>query len=65
MKTPKPRSELTKEELVAHLKEIYAADDYFTGVLGNRNSFFHRQARSPQESYGQDKGNYDGLSANL
>ncbi len=40
MKTPKPRSEMTKEELVAHLKEMYAAEDYFTGVLGNRNSFF-------------------------
>ena len=29
---------MTKEELVEHLKIEYAAEDYFTGVLGNRNS---------------------------
>ena len=31
---------MTKAALVARLKKIYAAEDYFTGVLGNRASAF-------------------------
>jgi len=39
----KPLSELTpkeKADLVARLKLDAAAEEHFTGVLGNRNSFF-------------------------
>lgn len=32
------KSTMTKAELVAHLKEMFAAEDYFTGVLGNRHN---------------------------
>ena len=31
---------MTKAALVARLKKIYAAEDYFTGALGNRASAF-------------------------
>ena len=31
---------MTKAALVARLKKEYAAEDYFTGVLGNRASAF-------------------------
>lgn len=39
----KPLSQLTpkeKADLVARLKLDAAAEEHFTGVLGNRNSFF-------------------------
>ena len=36
----KPASAMTEEEFVAYLQKKFAAEDYFTGVLGNRNSFF-------------------------
>ena len=36
----KPTSQMTEEELVAFLKVKFAAEDHFTGVLGNKNSFF-------------------------
>jgi hypothetical protein len=39
----KPLSQLTPKEkaaLVARLKLDAAAEEHFTGVLGNRNSFF-------------------------
>jgi cellobiose-specific phosphotransferase system component IIA len=32
------RTRMTKAELVAHHHELYAAEDCFTGVLGNRHS---------------------------
>jgi hypothetical protein len=44
---------MTQAALVARLKKIYAAEDYFTGVLGNRASAFKprpkpiRSAASP------------------
>jgi hypothetical protein len=38
--TLKPTSEMTEQELVAYLKVQFAAEDVFTGVLGNKNSFF-------------------------
>jgi hypothetical protein len=31
---------MTKAAIVARLKKIYAAEDYFTGVLGSRASAF-------------------------
>jgi hypothetical protein len=41
MKTKlKPTSQMTEPELVAYLKVQFAAEDVFTGVLGNKNSFF-------------------------
>lgn len=41
MKTKlKPTSQMTESELVAYLKVQFAAEDVFTGVLGNKNSFF-------------------------
>ena len=43
-------SAMNKAALVARLKKIYAADDYFTGVLGNRHSVYlpKPQARRPK-----------------
>ncbi|MFZ4766603.1 MAG: hypothetical protein ACOYMN_16750 [Roseimicrobium sp.] len=38
--TLKPTSQMTEQELVAYLKVQFAAEDVFTGVLGNKNSFF-------------------------
>ena len=38
MPNHKPISRMTKAELVAHLEKEFAAEDYFTGVLGNRHS---------------------------
>ena len=41
MKTKlKPTAQMTEQELVAYLKVQFAAEDVFTGVLGNKNSFF-------------------------
>ena len=41
MKTKlKPTSQMTEQELVAYLKVQFSAEDVFTGVLGNKNSFF-------------------------
>ena len=41
MKTKlKPTSQMTEPELVAYLKVQFSAEDVFTGVLGNKNSFF-------------------------
>lgn len=36
----KPASNMSEQEFVAYLEKKFAAEDYFTGVLGNRNSFF-------------------------
>ena len=40
MKTKPQANQKTEQELVAYLEKMFAAEDYFTGVLGNRNSFF-------------------------
>jgi hypothetical protein len=48
-----PFTAMPKDALVARLKKEYAAEDYFTGVLGNRASAFKprpkpiRSAASP------------------
>ena len=39
MPNRKPISRMTKAELVAHLEKEFAAEEYFTGVLGNRHHF--------------------------
>ena len=39
----KPLSQMNPKEkaaLVAQMKRDFAAEEFFTGVLGNRNSFF-------------------------
>lgn len=39
----KPLSQMSPKEkasLVARMKRDFAAEEFFTGVLGNRNSFF-------------------------
>ena len=38
---------MTKAALVARLKKEYAAEDYFTGVLGNRASVVLPHCRGP------------------
>ena len=35
-----PFVQMTKAELAAHLQKEFAAEHYFTGVLGNRPSVF-------------------------
>lgn len=40
MKKKPQTNKMSEQELVAHLEKMFAAEDYFTGVLGNRNSFF-------------------------
>ena len=51
MKTKlKPTSKMTEPELVAYLKVQFAAEDYFTGVLGNRNSVFIAKPTGSQRS---------------
>ena len=39
-------SAMNKAALVARLKKIYAAEDYFTGVLGNRHSVYLPRPKS-------------------
>ena len=39
MPNRKPISRMTKAELVAYLEKQYAAEEYFTGVLGNLPRF--------------------------
>lgn len=36
---------MDKAALVARLKKEYAAEDYFTGVLGNRHSVYLRKPK--------------------
>lgn len=37
---PKTTAQMTEPEFVAYLEKMFAAEEHFTGVLGNRNSFF-------------------------
>lgn len=40
MKAQPQAKQKSEQEFVAYLEKMFAAEDYFTGVLGNRNSFF-------------------------
>lgn len=49
---------MTKEELIAPLKIDFAAEDYFTGVLGNRNSFFIAKPKRRKKIDANDPANH-------